>query len=179
MSDHRHDDPPSPLVVRWAADLFGSLPPRRRALDLAMGRGRHARALASSGYSVFGVDWQIDVVRSAVSKSGDGTPLHAWVADLTSYPLPRDAFELIVVTRYLDRELLPAICAALVAGGALIYETFTTQQRTLGWGPQSPEHLLEPGELRERLSACGLIELFSEETTAPEAVARFVGRRPA
>jgi tellurite methyltransferase len=178
MSDHRHDDPPSPLVERWSADLLASVPPRRRALDIAMGRGRHARLLADAGYSVFGVDWQIDAVRDAAARTGRDR-LHAWVADLTSYPLPHEAFELIVVTRYLQRDLFPAIAAALVPGGVILYETFTTRQRALGWGPKSPDHLLEPGELQTRLRDAGLIELFSEETVAPEAVARFVGRRPA
>jgi tellurite methyltransferase len=178
MSDHRHDDPPSPLVARWSADLLASVPSRRRALDIAMGRGRHARLLADAGYSVFGVDWQIDAVRDATTRTGRDR-LHAWVADLTSHPLPHEAFELIVVTRYLQRDLFPAIAAALVPGGVLVYETFTTRQRALGWGPKSSEHLLEPGELQTRLRDAGLIELFSEETVAPEAVARFVGRRPA
>jgi SAM-dependent methyltransferase len=178
MSDHRHDDPPSPLVVRWSADMLVSVPPRRRALDIAMGRGRHARLLADTGYSVFGVDWQIDAVRDATAHAGRGR-LHAWVADLTSHPLPHEAFELIVVSRYLQRDLFPAIAAALVPGGVIVYETFTTHQRALGWGPKSPDHLLEPGELQTRLRDAGLIELFSEETVAPEAVARFVGRRTA
>ena len=178
MSDHRHDDPPSPFVVRWSTDLVVSLPPRRRALDVAMGRGRHAHLLADAGYSVFGVDWQIDAVRAAAARTRPGR-LHSWVADLTSHPLPRETFELIVVSRYLQRDLFPAIAAALVPGGAVVYETFTTRQRALGWGPKSPDHLLEPGELQMRLKRdAGLIELFSEETAAPEAVARFVGRRP-
>jgi hypothetical protein len=57
----------------------------------------------------------------------------------------------------------------------VLYETFTTAQRALGTGPKSPDHLLEPGELRQRFE--GFEELFYEETTAPEAVARIVARR--
>ena len=57
----------------------------------------------------------------------------------------------------------------------MLYETFTTAQRALGTGPTSPDHLLEPGELRERFR--GFERLFYEETTSPEAVARIAARR--
>ena len=59
----------------------------------------------------------------------------------------------------------------------MIYETFTVLQRALGVGPTSPDHLLEPGELRELFG--GWEVLFYEEVAAPEAVARIVARRPA
>ena len=48
-------------------------------------------------------------------------------------------------------------------------------QRALGFGPKSADHLLEPGELRRRFD--GLDILFYEEVSAPEAVARLVARQ--
>ena len=57
----------------------------------------------------------------------------------------------------------------------MIYETFTVNQRRLGFGPTSPDHLLEPGELRRHFE--GFDVLFYEEVDAPEAVARIVARR--
>jgi hypothetical protein len=57
----------------------------------------------------------------------------------------------------------------------LLYETFTEAQKRLGRGPQSPEHLLKPGELPQLVA--GLELLFSEEVQAPEAVARVAARR--
>jgi len=56
----------------------------------------------------------------------------------------------------------------------VLYETFTTAQRALGSGPTSPDHLLEPGELRRVFE--GFDVLFYEEVTAPEAIARIVAR---
>jgi len=139
-------DPPSPFVVEWARVLLPRLVDRRRALDVAMGRGRHAAALAELGYSVFGVDIKLDAVRDAMTQ---GVGVRAWCADLTTYPLPREQFDLVVVTRYLQRDLFPSLREALAHGGYIIYETFTEAQRALGWGPTSRDHLLRPGELRD------------------------------
>ena len=142
-----------------------------------MGRGRHTLLLAQNGFETFGVDVKLDAVRDAVRAAAlEDLTVHGWCADLTMFPLPRAAFDLLVVTRYLQRDLFPSIRGAVRAGGYVIYETFTVLQRALGAGPTSPDHLLEPGELRARFD--GWTILFSEEVTAPEAVARIVARRP-
>jgi 2-polyprenyl-3-methyl-5-hydroxy-6-metoxy-1,4-benzoquinol methylase len=162
--------------MEWIARLDDRLPPRRRALDIAMGGGRHAIPLARVGFRTFGVDVRFDVVRdAAIAATTTGVVVHAWCADLTQHPLPRERFELVVVARYLQRDLFPAIRAALVPGGVVLYETFTTAQRALGVGPTSPDHLLEPGELRGYFD--GFEVLFYEEVSAPEALARLVARR--
>jgi SAM-dependent methyltransferase len=176
MTDCRHDDPASAFVVRWTGALATAVPRPRRALDVAMGRGRHARLLARSGFRVFGVDAHFDAVRDAVARAGaEGTRVRGWCADLTRSPLPRAWFALVVVTRYLQRDLFPALAASLAPGGVLLYETFTEAQRALGRGPSSPAHLLRPGELRAAFSDLEL--LFYEEALAPEAVARLVARQ--
>jgi tellurite methyltransferase len=171
---------PSPFVVEWIARLAMSasdLPARRRALDVAMGRGRHAIPLARAGFTTFGVDIKFDAVReAAMLASSEGLRVCAWCADLTEHPLPRDRFALVVVTRYLQRDLFRAIQHAVIPGGVVLYETFTVAQRALGFGPTSPDHLLESGELRGRFD--GFEILFDEEMDRPEAVARIVARRP-
>jgi SAM-dependent methyltransferase len=147
------------------------------ALDVAMGRGRHALPMARAGWRVFGVDLKVDALRDAARDAKrEGLQLHLWCADLTQHSLPRSRFDLVVVTRYLQRDLFPAIRDAVAAGGIVIYETFTTKQLALGVGPKSPDHLLVPGELRDAL--VGFDVLFYEETESPEAVARLVARRP-
>jgi SAM-dependent methyltransferase len=170
---------PSPLVAEWAARLARRTTNDERqpaALDVAMGRGRHAVVLARAGFKTFGVDIRRDAVSDAVrTASAGGLSVHGWCADLTQTPLPRARFDAIVVTRYLQRDLFPALREALVPGGAIVFETFTVAQRALGRGPTSPDHLLELGELRERFE--GLEVLFYEEVSAPEAVARIVARR--
>jgi tellurite methyltransferase len=174
MSESRLRDPPSFFVAHWISVLAAVDPPRR-ALDVAMGRGRHAVALADAGFQVFGVDIKYEAVRAAATLVRErGGRLHGWCADLTVFPLPRGRFELIVVARYLQRDLFPALRKALSPGGVLVYETFTDRQPAHGCGPTSPDHLLKPGELRQR--ADDLDVLFYEEVTEPEAVARLVAR---
>jgi SAM-dependent methyltransferase len=184
----------SPFIVEWierlrageSCDLARARPAearfdsgeRRRALDVAMGRGRYAVALARAGFRTFGVDVKIDAVRDAIaSAAAADTRLHAWCADLTQHPLPIARFDLVLVSRYLQRDLFESLRAAVAPGGVVLYETFTTAQRALGSGPKSPDHLLEPGELRARFDVDGWNVLFYEETLEPEAVARLAARR--
>jgi SAM-dependent methyltransferase len=176
MTDRFAGDPPSAFVVEWAARAAARLPAPRRALDVAMGRGRHACALARLGLRTFGVDRNLEAVRAARDVAlVAGVTIDVWCADLTVSSLPRAAFAMVVVTRYLQRDLFPAIRDATVPGGVVIYETFTSHQRALGWGPRSAAHLLEPGELARAFE--GWETLFYEEVSAPEAVARLVARR--
>jgi hypothetical protein len=143
-----------------------------------MGRGRHTATLSEAGYRVFGVDIKMDVVLEAVARAeATGTRLRGWVADLTRFPLPRSRFDLVLVTRYLQRDLFPALGGALAPEGVLLYETFTTGQRRLGHGPSSPAHLLEPLELRRAFAGLGLQILFYEETDSPDCLARLAARR--
>jgi tellurite methyltransferase len=167
---------PSPFVAGWIPTLAARIEPPRRALDLAMGRGRHALVLARHGFQAYGVDAKLDVVRGAVAAAAqDGLLVRGWCADLTMYPLPEAMFDLIVVTRYLQRNLFASIRRAVRPGGFVLYETFTVAQRLHGTGPASADHLLEPGELRNAFS--GWDVLFYEEVVAPEAVARLAAER--
>ena len=178
---------PSPFIVEWierfarergcdatTSDASGRTR-RLRALDVAMGSGRHAVVLARAGLSTFGVDLKLNAVREAMTAAQrEGLRIGAWCADLTQHPLPRRRFDLVVVARFLQRDLFPQLRETIAPGGVVVYETFTTNQRALGRRPTSPEHLLEPGELRRRFD--GFDELFYEELLAPDAVARLVAR---
>jgi tellurite methyltransferase len=146
------------------------------ALDVAMGRGRHTLRLARAGFRTFGVDIRYDAVHdAAIAAASGGHVLRVWCADLTQHPLPRSRFDLVVVTRYLQRDLFGALRAALRPGGTLLYETFTAAQRAHGRGPTSPDHLLEPGELARAFP--DLETLYYEEVSQPDAVARLAARR--
>jgi tellurite methyltransferase len=160
---------PSPFMVEWIARLADGAAHTKR--------GRYALPLARAGFRTFGVDVALEPVREAIAAAAsEALRVRAWCADLTQHPLPERFFDLVVVSRYLQRDLLGALREACVPGGVVLYETFTTAQRALGTGPRSPDHLLEPGELRARFAE--FEELFYEETTAPEAVARIAARRP-
>jgi SAM-dependent methyltransferase len=172
---------PSPFVVEWVVRVareLGAERERRRALDVAMGRGRHALVLTRAGFRTFGVDVELDALVSArAAARSDGVAIHAWCADLTQHPLPAGRFDLVVVARYLQRNLFAALRDAVRPGGFVVYETFTTAQRAFNTGPRSADHLLEPGELRGQFDVAGWTTAVYEETRQPEAVARIAARR--
>ena len=177
MCDTNPPSVPSRFVTTWLARLrFAELAAEGRALDVAMGWGRHSLALAQAGFRTFGVDINLRAVTEGVHAARrQRLPVNGWCADLTRYPLPRTTFDVVLVTCYLQRDLFPAIRAAPSHGRFVIYETFTTEQRGHGRGPTSADHLLEPGELLERFR--GFDVEFYEEVREPDAMARIVARR--
>ena len=99
---------PSPFIVEWIERIARERGGDPRALDVAMGRGRHAVALARAGFRTFGVDAKLDAVREAMAAGArEGVRVRGWCADLTQHPLPRGRFDLVVVSRYLQRDLFP------------------------------------------------------------------------
>jgi SAM-dependent methyltransferase len=168
---------PSRFAAEWISTLAVPAPTAMRALDVAMGHGRHALLLAQHGFHTFGVDLNFDAVKDAMQKaSSQGLRIRGWCADLSVSPLPAAAFDLVLITRYLQRDLFGSIKECLKPGGCVIYETFTVGQRALGTGPTSPDHLLQPGELRSAFDEWKV--MFYEEVDRPEAVARLVAQRP-
>ena len=167
---------PSPFIVEWTARIARERgPSTRRAIDVAMGRGRHALVLARAGFTTFGVDRRWDAVREAVATArAEGLVVRGWCADLTRHPLPAGRFHLVIVSRYLQRDLFPDLRAAVAPGGAVIYETVPPARLATGLPPTSPDHLLEPGELRRAFD--GFDVACYEELPAPDAVARLVAR---
>ena len=165
---------PSTVVTRWLPTVRDQLGERRDVLDLAMGAGRHSRAAAAYGFRVFGVDRDLGRVREA--RTGALAHARLWVADLEDVTLPRERFDLVICTNYLQRSLWTALRETVRPGGFVIYETFTTAQRAHGTGPRSPDHLLQPGELRHVFSRWEIYH--AEEHDTPTAVAQTVARKP-
>jgi len=161
------------------------LPPAGRALDVATGSGRNALYLASLGYEVTGIDVSgVAVERCRAEADRLGLRVEAVQADLGSYRLPRNVYDVVIDFYYLQRDLAPALVAALRPSGVLVFESFTTEQRRFGWGPQQEEFLLRPGELRSLFAGLeelvyreGLVE--SQSGRGTKAVAGLVARRPA
>lgn len=132
--------------------------------------------MARAGYAVTALDIRLDALRTLrASADAEHLSIHTACVDLTHQPLPHDRYDLIVVTRYLDRTLFPALQAALREGGLLLYETFTEHQRRYAEGPRSTAHLLRPGELRSLVT--GLDVMFDEEVMGPTALARIAARK--
>ena len=167
--------------ARFLVENLDLLPESGTALDAAMGTGRNALFLAELGYQVTGIDISpVAVERCREEASRRGLQLQAICDDLESYAWPEQAFDIVLNFYYLQRELCPALSRALRAGGVLIFETFTTEQRAFGWGPTRDEHLLLPGELRElfpELETLAYREGIEESERGKKAVAGLIARR--
>ncbi len=157
------------------------LPSNGGALDIAMGTGRNALYLASLGYEVTGIDVSgVAVARVEEEAASRGLAIEAVRADLESYELPEGAYDIVIDFYYLQRDLARRIEAALRPGGVLVFESFTTEQRRFGWGPQRDEFLLRPGELRSLFPALEVLvyrEGVVESERGEKAVAGLVARR--
>jgi SAM-dependent methyltransferase len=141
---------PSTWVVRWVH----LIPVGARVLDVACGRGRHARFFAQRGCAVIGVDRDPAVL--AELRSVPGIAVVETDLEVAPWPFEAESFDAIVVTNYLHRPLFPELARALRAGGILICETFMLGNEAHG-RPSNPAFLLRPGEL---------IQAFGEALTA-------------
>jgi SAM-dependent methyltransferase len=156
--------PPSEWLLRWAH----LLPAGGQALDLACGSGRHVRWLAEHGHHVTAVD------RDAAAVQPLRPLAEVIVADLEAgpWPLAGRRFDIVLVTNYLWRPLLPAIVDSVAPGGVLLYETFAIGQESVG-RPSRPEFLLQPGELLRAATGLAVVAYECGRLGDP---ARFVQR---
>lgn len=133
---------PSTWVERFATLVESG----GKVLDLACGKGRHARYFAQRGCQVEAVDRDGEALATLAGVDGISTRQ----ADVENGPWPYHglAFDAIVVTNYLNRPLLPWLIKSLEVNGVLIYETFMEGNQHLG-SPSNPAFLLRRGELLE------------------------------
>ncbi|MEE4377271.1 MAG: methyltransferase domain-containing protein [Candidatus Competibacteraceae bacterium] len=138
------------------------LPESGSALDLACGLGANALLLANHGLET----WAWDISQVAIARLDEaarkaGLPLHAEVRDVMAQPPPPDSFDVIVVSRFLERELADTLQAALRSGGLLYYQTFT-RVRAAENGPRNPAFLLGENELLQLFQEFKIL-LYREE----------------
>ncbi|MCX8043282.1 MAG: class I SAM-dependent methyltransferase [Desulfobacterota bacterium] len=150
------------------------------ALDIAAGEGQNGIFLASRGYTVTCVDRSSSAVALIrANAAAQGVTIEAVAADVLTYPIPEQAYDVILNFYFLERSLLPAIKAGLKKGGFLFFETYTIEQQRFN-GPHNPVFLLQPNEL---LNAClDLFILFYHERidmsgSQPRAVASLIGQK--
>jgi 2-polyprenyl-3-methyl-5-hydroxy-6-metoxy-1,4-benzoquinol methylase len=148
-------------AARVLSENLHLLPGDGRALDLACGLGGNALLLAEQGLEVEA--WDIaDVPIAALQAmtSEQQLPFRAQVRDVEANPPEPGTFDVIVVSYFLNREIVPALMQALRPGGLIYYQTFT-RQRVSDRGPQREEFRLDDQELLQLFS--GLEVLFYRE----------------
>ncbi len=125
--------------------------PAKRALDVACGTGRNALFLAEHGFTVDALDISPVGLQRLQDHAGQisGTgKVNCRVVDLDDYSPSEATYDLIVVTNYLNRPLIPKLAQALRDSGILVIDTFMAD-RLNGKRDFNPDYLLRASELPE------------------------------
>jgi tellurite methyltransferase len=169
---------PDPFLVTAYEEFLSAASPGL-ALDVAGGVGRHAIWLAQRGWRVKLMDISEVGVKQAeenAKRSGTAGSISSEVGDLnTMHDLGRQQYDLVAVFFFLQRELFPALAAAIKPGGHLIYKTYTAEQQRFTGGPNHPMFLLEPNELLHAFPSMRV--LHYHETIQGRGVAELVARK--
>jgi SAM-dependent methyltransferase len=147
--DQRYAD--EEKVARPAEVLLNNahlLPKQGCALDLACGLGGNGLFLAAKGFEVEAWDLSAVAIQrlQQTARHRNLNHLIAQVRDVQKQPPLEQQFDVIVVSYFLDRGLIPALIQALRPGGLIFYQTFT-QQAVSEEGPKNPSFRLADQEL--------------------------------
>jgi len=134
-------------AVRVLEENRHLLPASGHALELACGMAANAIFLAQQGLAT--TAWDISEVvieRLKVLPAIEGLEMTFEARDIVQQPPPAASFDVIVVSYFLDRTLIPHIKRALKPAGLIFYQTFTQTYVNEG-GPRSRDFRLADNEL--------------------------------
>lgn len=174
--DYHARSEPTALVSGWAWRL-----PKGRALDLACGNGRNALHMAELGFTVDAMDIAPEALKLAQDAARErGLAVHFILADLDEYPLPAETYDLITVSFYMNRELMPRVKDALKPGGFVLQEQHYLTDYDVS-GPRDRQFRLRPNELLHLFldfRVRHFSEFIEEEDGRLVAVERLVAQKP-
>lgn len=146
--NQRHRDAESQGSAAEVLLRNGHLLPRSgKALDLACGRGANALLLAKAGLETHAWDFSsVAIARLDKEASESGLPINTRVRDIVSNPPEANSYDLILVSFFLERQLIPHLIQALRPKGMIFYQTFV-QDVYLDRGPSKDGWRLRKNEL--------------------------------
>ena len=193
------------LLVEKHINLLAQSSKLAPVLDLACGSGRNGLYLINNNIPVVFADikssaleqvktavaantadvsssvdfWQVDFEQDSTEHN---SALQDSVEQAELQPLTGKCYSAVMVFRYLHRPLFEQIKQAVMAGGYVIYETFTVDQSKFG-RPSNPKFLLKHGELAERFADWDIIHRFegvvdANNESGKQAIAQIVARKP-
>lgn len=134
---------------------YAKLATGKQALDIACGTGRHSKYLASLGFEVDA----LDISSVAVEQLKDTPHIHVKEVDFDTYTLPKEQYDLIVCTYFLERKLFPQMIDALKPNGIILMETFLHHPDNER-APSNPAFRLNEGELEATFNdRCELLHI--------------------
>jgi len=179
----------SPLLNQYLIELQ-SLKNELPILDLACGSGRNGLFCLEQQLPVTFADINqqaLNELKQTITHEAstfDATKAAFWQVDFEqgTASLIENNYGAVMVFRYLHRPLIEKIKASVVAGGLVIYETFTIEQAQLG-RPKNPDFLLKAGELANYFSDWKILHSFegikdSDTGDNKQAVAQIIARKP-
>jgi 2-polyprenyl-3-methyl-5-hydroxy-6-metoxy-1,4-benzoquinol methylase len=169
-SEESRDKPPLPIP--FITEIVRKLQPGK-ALDLACGTGRHALWLAREGWSVTAVDGSSAAIGILNEQKGD-LLIETRIADLEQhdYTITPQAWDLIVISLYLQRDLFEPAKLGVKPGGILIAITLLSNEADLR------PHRLGPGELKSYFTGWEILNYFEGSVNNSSSQARIVARGP-
>ncbi len=138
------------------------LPLQGTALDLACGRGANALCLAENGLETTAWDISSTALEQLLLQAKERKlNINTMAKDISAQPPKPSTFDVIVVSRFLDRNLMVHIKNAIKPDGLIFYQTYTKDKANES-GPQNPDYLLNKNELLKTFNDWKII-VYREE----------------
>jgi tellurite methyltransferase len=149
------------------------------ALDIAMGEGRNAVYLAKKGFIVDGVDIsEVGLKKARLLARNNHVMINTIDADLNTYTIKPEAYDVILNIDYLQKSLIPEIKKGLKHGGVVVFENYTVRQLENTGGKAIPKNfLLEEGELPKLFKEFKVL-VFRETNDGKDARASLIAQKP-
>lgn len=165
---------PTPLLIEFLQEHSKT----GKALDIGCGGGRDSVFLSIKGYQVTAIDNKQRVLDRAQQLAAKHQQQIEWrccnVNQLGC--LPDEKFDLIVVVRYLNRDLFDWIQSHLNEQGYLLFQTFTEGVQSFD-SPKNPNFILKKGELSQTFSEMKKIVDRIDFLNDGRPVASFIGQK--
>lgn len=165
--DKKYESTPSLLEKREPSKKLVDLMNKvkgKKVLDVACGAGRNSIYLATKGFEVEAIDIS-QVALNELSNKGFEN-ITCKLVDLDEYQVDKDSYNLIIMSNFLDRNLIPKLATALRKGGILFIETYMEDKENEK-PPSNPDFLLKKDELKsffnEEFEVLDYEEFFNED----------------
>lgn len=162
---YRSNKKPLNQAARVLTDFLHLLPETGMALDLACGRGANAVLLAGHGLLTHAWDISEHAISSLrESCLNEKVDIVTEQRDVVLNPPAAESFDVIVVSRFLDRTIIDSLINALRKDGLIYYQTFILDCFE-DVGPRNPAYRLANNELLKLFSSLRILYYHEEGTT--------------
>ncbi|HVY57402.1 MAG TPA: class I SAM-dependent methyltransferase [Xanthobacteraceae bacterium] len=155
------------------------LKPGQKALSIADGEGRNGVWLAERGLDVLSIDFSPTALEKARALARErGVTIRTEQADVTRWPWPVDAFDVIVAVfiQFVGPEerarMFDGMKRALKKGGLVLMQGYRPEQIAYGTGgPSRPENLYTRALLEQAFGGFREIEIREHDSQISEGTA--------